>query len=316
MDKITTRYGVIKGISSYELYPDGGLKECLPSGLNEIETPWGRLIPQYQDSNIRRKYINSLKFYPGGSLKSIALHQQASFATTIGSFPAELVTFFENETIKRLFPLNGKISGHWSEDDEFKLAEEFDFAFSFGNFRKKVIAVYFYESGSVKGLTFWPGDYVAIQSPLGEVEARIGITLYPGGQLKSLEPNTPFTVGTPIGEITAYNPAAIGIHGDLNSLVFYEGGSIKSLMSSHNLVTIIGPNGSQATVSPRLKPGLQPGGNLEILPLLVQFHDNTVELGNGSMKPYALDQCTFTIYQVPQVYRPLNHTCSVCEAWD
>lgn len=315
MDKITTRYGVIKGISSYELYPDGGIKECMLNDFNEIETPWGRLIPQYQDGNIRRKYINSLKFYPGGSLKSIALHQQTSFATTIGAFPAEFVTFFENERIKRLFPLNGKISGHWSEEDECKLAEEFDFAFSFGNFKKKVIAVYFYESGSVKGLTFWPGDYVAIQSPLGEVDARIGITLYPDGQLRSLEPNSPVTADTPIGKITAYNPAAIGIHGDLNSLVFYEDSSLKSLMSSHNLVTITDRNGSQDTVSPRLKPGLQPGSSMEILPLLIQFHNNKVELGNGSMKQqYALDQCTFTIYQVPQVYRPVNNACSVCEA--
>lgn len=314
MDTITTKYGVIKGISSYELYPDGGIKECMLKDGNEIETPWGKLIPQYQDGSIRRKYINSLKFYPGGSLKSIALHQQTNFETSIGSFSAELVTFFENEKLKRIFPLNGQISGHWSEEDEFELAQEYDFEFSFGNFKKKVIAVYFYETGSVKGITFWPGDFISIHSPIGEVDARIGITLYPDGQLRSFEPYIPVASDTPIGEIIAYNPDAIGIHGDLNSFVFYEDGRIKSLMSTRNLVTVTDQYGRKETISPRLKPSLHHCSHMDLLPLLFQFHDNEVGLGNRIIKQYNLNNCTFTVYHVPQVYKPKINDCSACDA--
>ncbi|MDD3268639.1 MAG: hypothetical protein PHX14_04900 [Syntrophomonadaceae bacterium] len=313
MDTMATKYGVIKGISSYELYPDGGIKECMLNEANEIETPWGKLIPQYQDGNIRRKYINSLKFYPSGSLRSIALHQQTSFKTPIGSFPAELVTFFENEQIKRIFPLNGKISGHWSEEDEFKLAREFDFEFSFGKFKKKVIAVYFYESGSVKGLTFWPGDSVCIHTPIGEAEARIGITLYQSGKLKSFEPNTPVAASTPIGEIIAYNPDAIGIHGDMNSLVFYEDGKLKALLSSHNLVTITDQNGEKEAVSPRLRRSQLDDSKIDIVPLAIIFNDNTVGLGNSFIKQYNTDDCTFTVHQIPQLYKPESNDCSSCD---
>jgi hypothetical protein len=311
MDTIATKYGVLKGISSYELYPDGQIRECMLNVWNELDTPWGRLIPQYQDGNIRRKYTNSLKFYPSGCLKSIALHRETDFETPIGSFPAELVTFFDKEKIKRIFPLNGKISGHWSEEDEYKLARDFDFTFSFGNFRKKIIAVYFYETGSVKGLTFWPGEIVSIHSPAGEVDVRIGITLYPDGSLKSLEPNIPVTADTPIGKITAYNPNAIGVHGDLNSLVFYRDGRIKSLMSSHSLVIITDPHGIKETVGPRLRPGVLNRSQFDILPLLVQFQDNKVGLGN---RQYNLDKCTFTVYQIPQIYKPQGNNCSACDA--
>ena len=314
MQTISTKYGTLKGISSRELFEDGSIKSCMVTEFNELVTPLGILVPQYETDNVRRKYTSSVTFYNNGNIRSISLHQQTPIQTSIGKFPAELLTFYKNGSLKRLFPLNGKISAYWTEEDEYSLAQEFDFEFSFGKFKKKVIAVYFYESGSVKGLTFWPGDSVSIHSPLGEVEARIGITLYPDGQLKSFEPNAPIAAATPIGEITAFNPDAIGIHGDLNSFVFYEDGRIKSLMSSYNLVTITDQNGRKEAVSPRLKPSLLDEDKMAIMPLLIVFHDKQVGIGNRIINQYNIDNCTFTIYHIPQVYKPRINDCSVCDA--
>jgi len=313
MQTISTKYGTLKGISSSELFEDGRIKGCIVTEFNELLTPYGILVPQYETGNVRRKYTSSVTFHNNGNIRSISLHQQTPIQTSIGKFPAELLMFYENGSLKRLFPLNGKISAFWTEEDEYGLAEEFDFEFSFGSFKKKVIAVYFHESGSVKGLTFWPGDSVSIHSPIGEVDTRIGITLYPNGQLKSFEPNTSILVDTPIGKITAYNPDAIGIHGDLNSFVFYGDGSIKSLMSSHNLVTITDHHGRKEAVSPRLKPSLLYDNKMDIMPLLIVFYDHKVGLGNRSIKQYEIDDFTFAIYHIPQVYKPKISDCSGCD---
>jgi hypothetical protein len=313
MRTISTKYGSLQGISSIEFFDDGSIKGCMVTELNELVTPLGVLVPQFETDKVRRKYTSSVTFYNNGNIRSMALHRQTPIPTSLGKFPAELLTFYENGNLKRLFPLNGKISAYWTEEDEYCLAQELDFDFSFGNFKKKVIALYFYESGSVKGLTFWPGDSVDIHSPIGEVKARIGITLYPDGQLKSFEPNAPVTAATPIGAITAYNPDAIGIHGDMNSFVFYEDGRIKSLMSSHNLVTITDQNGRKEAVSPRLKRSLLHDSKIDIVPLSIIFNDNTVRLGNSFIKQYNLNNCTFTIYQIPQIYKPIINGCSSCD---
>ena len=139
MESIQTKYGVLNGISSVEFYPDGSLKECILSALNRLATPYGELIPQYETDGIRRKYVKSLSFHQNGNLKSISFQKATIISTPLGAFPAELVIFYPGGEIKRLFPLNGKLSGFWSEEDEYQLAQEIEFSFSFGFFKQKVI---------------------------------------------------------------------------------------------------------------------------------------------------------------------------------
>ncbi len=280
--------------------------------MHAISTGYGVLVPQYEDSTVRRKYINSVTYYSNGNIKSIALHEQTMIPTPIGILPAELLTFYENGKLKRLFPLNGKITAYWTEENEYALAVELDFFFKFGNFRKKVIAIYFYESGSVKGLTFWPNDSVSVESPLGEVDARIGLTLYPNGRLKSFEPNKPLAVKTPIGEIIAYNPQAIGINGDRNSCNFYEDGSIKSLATANSLITVTDQNRNQEKWGPSFSPSLLENNKTETTPLWLEFNGDYVRIGDPVMKQYEIDKHTFIINHLPTLVCSSCSDCSVC----
>lgn len=282
--------------------------------MQTISTKYGVLVPQYDDGTARRKNIKAVTFYGNGNIRSIALHQQTKIPTPIGIFPAELLTFYENGRLKRLFPLNGKISAYWTERDEYSLAVELDFSFEFGEFKKKVMAIYFYESGSVKGLTFWPNDSVCIQSPIGEVDARIGITVYPNGRLKSFEPNQPVPVKTPIGEIVAYNPETIGIHGDTNSLVFYEDGKIKSLMTANNLIIVMDKSGDRIIQGPKLKPSLMNEKQMQVSPLQLAFSEGQVRIGNRVMGKYEVKSHSFFIEYVPTLFGPPCGECSCCDS--
>jgi len=280
--------------------------------MQAISTVYGVLLPQYENCTVRRKYINPVTFYSNGNIKSIALHEQTMIPTPIGLLPAELLTFYENGNLKRLFPLNGKISAYWTEENEYDLAVELDFSFKFSNFKKKVIAIYFYEFGSVKGLTFWPNDSISIESPLGEVDTRIGLTLYPNGKLKSFEPNKPLAVKTPIGEIIAYNPQAIGINGDMNSCSFYEDGSIQSMATANSLITVTDQYRNQEIWGPSFSPSLLDINKTETIPLWLEFNEAYVKIGNPVQKQYEIDKHTFLINQLPTRFCPSCSDCSVC----
>jgi antitoxin component YwqK of YwqJK toxin-antitoxin module len=305
----STKNGELRGISGLELFADGSIKACMVQERNELATPYGLLVPQYDDGNVRRKYTDSISFYKNGNIKSIALHEQTVIQTSIGLFPAELLTFYESGKLKRLFPLNGKITGYWTEENEYALSQEYEFQFLSGNFRANIISIYFYENGAVKGLTFWPKVVVSVSSPVGKVDVRIGLSLYPNGKLRSLEPHTPLLVNTPIGNIEVYDPQPIGVHGDSNSLVFYDNGRIKSLISSNAMVSISDPNGEKAIYGPQLKPSLLDDNSMEVIPLLIEFYDGKVGIGNKLLSQYEMDKYSFAINTLPKM---LNNKCSDC----
>ncbi len=299
-----------KEIVGYSEYPDGQLKECMLGACNEVQTPCGILVPQYDNGDMRRKYTKSLSFYKSGAVESISLHKQTPVNTPLGIIPAELITFYESGAVKRIFPLNGKISGYWSENDEYGLAQEFEFSFPFGTIRAKIIGVQFYEAGTVKSLTFWPGESIEIPTRVGIIKTRIGMSLYPDGQIKSLEPAQPVSVCTPIGEITAFNTAAIGINGDVNSLCFDKSGVIKSLVTSSDIITVIKDSKSKI-FGPGLQPSLLDSMKNEILPLNLRFQDNYVFLSEGSSLGYNINEHSFVIKHLSEL---LMRNCGSCES--
>jgi len=312
MSEISTNYGVIKGISYLSQYPDGSIKDCIPTEPNELKTSYGKLIPQYQDDGLRRKQIKPLSFYKNGNLKSISLQNQVEINTSIGVLPAEYVAFYEDGSIKRLFPLDGKLSGYWDEEDEYGLARDVEFNFSFGKFKQKVIGIHFYENGAVKSITFWPKDMVTIQSPVGTAVARIGIALYPDGKLKSYEPAKPTGVDTPIGIITAYDGSALGIHGDSNSLRFSEDGKVENVVTSTNKVEVTGKDGRKHVYTPGSKPSMfNPDAN-ELVPLRIQFYGNKVCFNNTV--EYVVEECTFSIGTFLLQTKGSCSACSGCTA--
>ncbi len=313
MTEFNTKYGLLKGIVSSTLYSDGSMKECIVEEYNELETPCGMLVPQYDHSEIRRKYTASVYFYKNGQIQSIALHNQTLVKTPSGSYHAELLTFYECGSIKRLFPLNGKVTGYWTEEDEYGLAAEYEFNFPFGSFIVKTIGIYFYEDGAIKSLTFWPGNTAAICFPLGVANVRNGISFYQDGSIKSLEPDKPYAVSTPIGRIFAYDAGAVGIHGDTNSLSIDKNGEIISLATSTDVVLVQGIDGRKKTYSPGFKESLCDDAKIEVVPLKLNFHNGYVRFNGSEKDKYELGQFHFITTHYPKF---LNFTCGDCSSCD
>lgn len=299
----------LKGIISDEFYENGYLKECLLNEKNEIETPLGKLTPIYEDDGVRDKYNKSLSFYENGEIKSISLQERQIIKTSIGSIPAELLTFYQGGGIKRIFPLNGKITGFWTEDDEYNLAKEVEIKLPFGTIKKKVASVQFYESGNVKSITLWGRDNLEVTSPIGEVKVRNGISFYETGEIKSLEPFEETFVDTPIGKLKAYSNQVLGIHGETNSLGFFKEGGIESLTTLTNQIEVTDKNGDESVFTNKQRPSLLDLDLVEIVPLSIEFYSDKVRFNNDAENDYEIQTSKFIIREKSI---EIENDCSNC----
>lgn len=292
MKTFSTKYGQLNGIGNIEFYTEGNIKECKLNKYSQLTTIYGNLVPQYDETEVRRKYKRSIAFYENGNIQSISLNQQTKIDTSIGKLAAELVLFYEDGSIKRIFPLDGKITAYWTEENEHKLAEELYFNFEFGIFKSKVIGINFYKSGTVKSLTLWPRDFINIPSIYGIIETRIGFSVYSNGVIKSCEPRRQTLINTIIGELHAYDLGAIGINADSNSLNFNEDGTVKALCTSTDKITIIGIDGKVNIEEPSLKPNNFNNTIMDVKPLNIEFYLDKIKI-NG--REYSLKDNTFNV---------------------
>jgi hypothetical protein len=174
MQTIQTSYGPIDA-HRVERYPGGNLKSLVPAARTVLTTPFGRFIPQCEGSEERRRMIPEVSFHPNGTLRSLPLQEQSLVTTPLGSMPAELITFHDTGAVKRVFPLNGKLSGFWSQEDEASLAKEQVIETPFGLLRSRFIAICFNHDATLRSLTLWPGEVVDVPTPIGVLPARVGI---------------------------------------------------------------------------------------------------------------------------------------------
>lgn len=314
MEIISTKYGDLKGAKHIRYYPNGNIRECILTEANEIFTPIGRLIPQYEDDGFRRKLIKPLIFHENGNLKNLPLQDKVEIETSLGLLPAELVTFYDDGSLRRIFLLDGKITGFWSEEDEYKLSPTLDLNLSWGNTKTKVIAVQFYKKGFLRSITLWPKDTITIAAPIGVAEARIGFNLYPNGNLKSFEPSKPLLVDTPIGKILAYDRTAIGIHSDNNSLIFTETGELSQVVTGTNIVQVTDNNGKKYIFKPQLTPSMFNLEAMELIPLNIQFQGNRIRFNNNFDDEFNLNECSFTISPYRLQTQGLCTSCNDCTA--
>lgn len=280
---LTVETSGLKGITSFTTYDGGELKDCKLKEYNLIHTKYGDLVPQYGNPGFRKKQLAALSFYKNGKIKSISLEQQTEISTPIGILPAELVTFFEDGSINSLFPLNGQISGFWSEEEEGKLAQKLHFSFPFGDFCAKIIGLRFYPDGRVRSLILWPNERIIIDTPAGKMPVRIGFRLFEDGSIKSVEPAEPFLIETPIGSINAYDADALGIDADKNSVCFDEKGRLISLCT-FDIITVRKKNGEKEIIFPTLRPGLTT--EYEKVPIKLVFDTDTVSIGDTKATDY------------------------------
>jgi len=239
----------LAGVESYSCYPDGELLGVKLSEKNMLVTQAGELIPAYTETH-RRKNKYSVEFYSCGKIKKIALDEIQKVQTPLGELPAELIIFFETGEIKRVFPLDGKISGLWTEQEEKKLATPLLFNLPFTTFSAIIGGIAFYQNGVIRSITLFPGETVPIATKYGEIRTHNGFSMYESGNLESLEPSAPVAIQTPIGDLTAFDPNAIGINADINSLVFDEDGKVLRLTTVKNRIAAKTADG-QLLFSPR-----------------------------------------------------------------
>jgi len=228
---------VLAGVESYSCYPGGELLGVKLSEKNILATCAGELVPAYTETH-RRKNKYSVEFYQCGMIKKIALDEVQKVQTPLGGLPAELVIFFETGELKRVFPLDGKIGGMWSEQEEKALAVLLSFDLPFTVFTAIIGGIAFYQSGVIRSITLFPGETVPIATKYGEIMARNGFSLYESGKLESLEPSVPVTMQTPIGSINAFDPNALGVNADINSLIFDEDGKVITLTTVFNRIGV------------------------------------------------------------------------------
>ncbi|EGD46296.1 hypothetical protein Cpap_0909 [Ruminiclostridium papyrosolvens DSM 2782] len=302
------------GIVSAFCFESGRIKECILCKKNVIKTEYGDLIPKYGEDEVRKKYCHSISFYESGKVKSISLESSTLIKTTLGTFPAELVTFYESGSLKRIFPLNGKLSGYWGQEDEEKLCDEFRFHFPFGSFKTKIIGLCFYESGNLKSLTLWPGENIILKAAHDLIPVRIGFSLYENGKLKSVEPAYEITVPTLIGELTAYDANALGIHADCNSLVFTESGNIQALSTSSSKVAIFEKGGSFETMKAIVKPDPFEEGVVSLVPLEISFEGHYVKFNSDKKRIYDINTTRFTIVNDSAAATGSGLSCTDCSS--
>ena len=310
MKSFITEYGILSNLVDHNLHENGTLKDCILKGYNIITTKYGDLIPQYDYIDVRRKYIKSISFFKDGKISRISLNKQTPIETPIGIIDVELVTFYPNGNIDRIFPLNGQLSGYWDEEQEYALAKNINFSFPFGNFISKVTGIYFYEDGHVKGLTLWTNEIIEIDTPIGKQSIRNGLSLYGNGNIKAFEPSVPLSISTPIGSILAFDDSGYNFFKECKSVNFNEDGSLKSVMTSKQKITVIDSDKNIHVYEPKCYEDFD-DGNLYIYPLEVDFFNKSVSFNN--LNSYVIEECNFLIDELAQNSSTMcTHNCSSC----
>jgi hypothetical protein len=303
--------GVFAGIESYARYPGGQLEGVKLYERNMLVTHAGELVPFYSETT-RRKNKFSVEFYKSGAVKAAALEEQQEIQTPIGEFPAELVTFFETGELKRFFPLDGKISGFWSEEEERALAIPFTFELPFCTFTAIVSGVGFFEDGNIRSITLFPKETVSVRTAYGAVLTRNGFSLHPTGGLATLEPAEPAAIQTPIGRFLAYDPNAIGVNADVNSLAFDTSGNVAGLVTAQNRIAVQTGDGRLLLFRPREQASPTGGDAAVIAGLTVQFAPGIVTVTESGKKPrtISLADCGFTVTETENSCAPSD--CAGC----
>ncbi len=316
MESIRTQYGTINGVKGIRYDREGQIQEVEVTAYSPLETAYGEFIPMYQTEqqlyDRTKKERPSVCFFSNNRIKSIALEEQTTVKTSIGDFDAELVTFYEDGSLKRVFPLNGHINGYWTEEDEATLAKVYSFQMPIGHFSAKIIGVHFYPTGKVRSVTLWPGEVIEIMTPQGKMHVRHGFSLYENGELESLEPAIETFVRSPIGIISCFDKDALGIHADQNSLVFNEDGTLQSLITSQNGVLVENDYGNTFRIEPQEVPSYIEETEVVTVPLKITFEQDKVRLDNGKDHWFPIKDHEFKVYNPANIVIRACTDCSSC----
>lgn len=303
MEVLKTKYGELSDCPAdcpadyqgIEKYASGKIASLIFTKRVELETQVGVIVPQYLVDDHGRRVLKPVFFYENGKLKKAPLQESAVIETQYGKISAELVMFYNDGSLKKLFPLNGKLSGYWGEKDEYALAEDLELQLSCGAIRAKVINIVFYKGGNIKCLTLWPQERVEVKTPVGTMRVRVGISFYEDGCVKSVEPATPCCVETKIGTITAYDNDPEGIMGDINSLQFNRQAEVIALSTTQNTIIVKKPSGEMVKYAPSQKESLCSEQVSVTVPLQIEFRDGKIRFNKSVHDEFDLSEYEFEV---------------------
>ncbi|NCD25946.1 MAG: hypothetical protein EOL86_10220 [Deltaproteobacteria bacterium] len=271
MPTIFTPFGPVNALPGVEYYSDGQVRSCIAATSSPLDTPLGVLMPQFTANTLRKRQLPVIAFHPNGMIRTLPLEDETNIPTPIGEMPAEQVTFYEDGALKRVFPLNGALSGYWTQEDEGKLVRSLALDTPLGRIHASLVSAYFAPNGRPRSLTLWPGTTLAVPGPVGSILTRVGISWDDSGVLASLEPAGPTVVPTPIGPLVAYDSDAVGICGDRNSLRFRQNGAVLGLVTTAHAFDVVLENGRTRRLSPLLRINPCDGESREPAPIAVEF---------------------------------------------
>ena len=161
-----------------------------------------------------------------------------------------------------------------------------------GKFEARVMSLHFYRDGNLKSITFWPKERIFLNIGDQKVNIRIGISLYEDGSIESCEPAKATLINTPIGKIEAFDRNTLGIHGESNSLKFYNNGEVKEIVTCTNVIEVCTNGGEKYRYEPkRVK---KYSGDIESFDTVdVEFLENKVII--NKKYEYEYSKNTFSI---------------------
>jgi len=307
MNSVTTQYGDIPVAGYVEWHPNGQIMSCAPAAEVALATKVGPLVPQYTTDDLRRRTVQSVQFHENGRLRNLPLERPTLIETSVGQFLAELVTFHPDGSLSRIFPLNGKLSGYWTQEDEGRLAKPLTFSSPIGPITARIIGLSFDPGGRLRSITLWPGEVVQVPTPVGVLAARVGISFRADGSVRCLEPAKPQTVMTPVGKVNAYDLDTVGISGDINSLAFATDGSIARVSTSLTSVRVTYPDGTQDIFSPASRESLCGDTDVEPVPMILEFSPSVVSIRQHPLKPGTLLSLTDTTFRTEPYLKSFAH---------
>lgn len=270
--------------------------------ITEIEVSGQRFIPRYSEPDQRTKNREIVSYYNNGAVKSIYLEGIQKVNTPLGMLDAEMITFYEDGSVCRVFPLYGQISGFWTEEQERELIPDAEITVGENIIKGKVSNYCFYQTGALKSLTMWPGEIFAIKWQEKMITGHWGIRFYETGEIASIEPALPTSILVGSMTFLAFDPQAVGISGDNNSLKFYQNGEVQELISVTTGIKAVDTDGTCIEVDPVLIPSAFDVEKEVLSPLHYYFKPEAVRVMDGEGKvhdfPYAEYEITTHTLQV------------------
>ena len=143
MPIVETPFGSIEALPNVEYHPSGAVRSCIAAASSPLYAPCGELVPQYRSTALRKRRLPAISFHENGMFRTLPLEEQTQVATPLGTLPAEQVTFHDSGAVHRVFPLNGCLSGYWSQEDEGQLATPLEIHTPAGLVAASLVAVRF-----------------------------------------------------------------------------------------------------------------------------------------------------------------------------